>query len=160
MYINKWLFIYSFQQFANQLNLFYRKQIDSNRSKRVIECACTVHTYRIKGREPPTLFGLVDSLQASINFFNTNRHSRNVAKNGWCDSRHNDVSEWVRILERRRDARGEGEWLPPDSESALGAGIPKRGAVGPPTWWCCPGGSESRRLGQSRSESLGATLLL
>lgn len=127
----------------------------------------TVHTLsRPACREAPTLFGLDDSLHAPISFFRMKSVSRNVLKNGWCDSRHNDVNEWFRIFVRRRDARGDGDGLPsPDSESALGAVILKR--VGwcsaewtwPVGWWF-GGGSESRRLGQSRSESLGATLLL
>lgn len=80
--------------------------------------------YRPVCLEAPTLFGLDDSLHAPINFFRINKHSRNVVKNGWCDSRHSDVNEWLRIFVRRLDARGDGEWLPPDSESALGAVTP------------------------------------
>lgn len=48
-------------------------------------------------REAPTLRGLEDSLQASINFLRMNKHSRNVEKNGWWESKQRDVSEWLRI---------------------------------------------------------------
>lgn len=69
----------------------------------------------------------------------------------------------MRTLERRRNALGDGEWLPPDSESPLGAGIPSRG--GPPVadelcivvGMVAVGVSESRRL---NSESLGAAFPL
>ena len=46
--------------------------------------------------EAPTRRGDVFSLQASISFFNMNRHSRNIEKKGWCDSKHRDVREWFR----------------------------------------------------------------
>jgi hypothetical protein len=59
----------------------------------------------------------------------------------------------------RRLARGEGEWEPPLSESFPGADKPRRGPGGGGTGctgWC----SDSRLLEeQSRSESLGATVL-
>ncbi len=57
---------------------------------------------------------------------------------------------------RLRLALGEGEWLPPLSESLEGAVTPSRGVGMVPG----PVVSESLRLGQSRSESLGPTLLL
>lgn len=57
---------------------------------------------------------------------------------------------------RLRLALGEGDKLPPLSESLEGPVTPKRGAG--KTWR--PGVSESLRLGQSFSESLGPTLLL
>lgn len=67
---------------------------------------------------------------------------------------------------RRRGERGDGEGLPsPDSESAFGTVIPSRGVeckgiYDPGTLGRFDNVSESRRLGQSRSESLGAILLL
>ena len=48
--------------------------------------------------EAPTLLGLVFSLQPSINFFNMNKISRNVEKNGWWLSRHKEVKEWFLTL--------------------------------------------------------------
>lgn len=136
----------------------------------------TVQTLSLAGcLEAPTRFGLDDSLHASISFFRMYKHSRNVEKNGWCDRMQREVSEWFRILLRLREARGDGEWLPPDSESADGPVTPSRGGcciwpppacccccccVDVPVPCCCDGGSESRLLEQSRSESLGATLLL
>lgn len=120
-----------------------------------------LENYRGVCRDAPTLFGLDASLHASMIFFKMNKHSRNFEKNGWCDNKHNDVNEWLRTFVRRLVALGDDEWLPPDSESALGAVIPSRGGCWTdgcgPNW---PGGSEPRRLGQSRSESLGAILLL
>lgn len=129
----------------------------------------TVHTLsRLIFCEAPTRFGDDDSLQASMSFFNMNRHSRNVVKNGWCEMMQSEVNDWLRSLVRLREARGDGEWLPPDSESADGAIRPSLGTeeIGcpppPPFGWCawkrC--WSESRRDVSSRSESLGATLLL
>jgi hypothetical protein len=106
--------------------------------------------------DPPTRLGLEDSLQASISFFKMNKHSRNMVKKGWWERRHNEVREWLRTLCRRRLALGEGEWLPPLSESFDGAVTPNLGVgvvLGPAV-------SESLRLGQSFSESLGPTLLL
>lgn len=63
---------------------------------------------------------------------------------------------------RRRDERGDGHELPPDSESLV---TPNRGVLCstvyvPGTCGRVEAASESRRLEQSRSESLGATLLL
>lgn len=63
---------------------------------------------------------------------------------------------------RRRDERGDGHELPPDSESLV---TPNRGVLCstvyvPVTCGRVEAASESRRLEQSRSESLGATLLL
>lgn len=130
--------------------------------------------------EPPTLLGLDDSLQASMSFFSINKHSRNNVKNGWCDKRQRDVNEWLRILWkwgkyyirviykcgrngpftcRLRLALGEGEWLPPLSESLAGAVTPSLGGctTGMLLVWTV---SESLLLGQSLSESLGPILLL
>uniref|UniRef100_A0A182QNJ5 Uncharacterized protein n=1 Tax=Anopheles farauti TaxID=69004 RepID=A0A182QNJ5_9DIPT len=81
---------------------------------------------RTDGRAAPTRFGLHDSLQASISRFRMNRHSRKIDRNGWCERMHSEVSEWLRIFERLREARGEGEWLPPDSESPDGPTTPSR----------------------------------
>lgn len=137
----------------------------NHRISEAVENSWNQEAYRVLNRDAPTLFGLDDSLHASTNFFKMKSVSRNVLKNGWCDSRHSEVNEWFRILVRRRNARGEGVGLPsPDSESALGAVMLNR-----VDWWvwafparnCWLGaGSESRRLVQSRSESLGTKLPL
>lgn len=134
-------------------------------------------------RDAPRRSGDEFSWQASINFFKTTRHSRNNVKNGWCDNRHSDVKQWFLNLCKmihisllficftswfefapiKNDSKlaclflpalGEGGCDPPLSES--GAGLVDNPA---------PGGHFGRLSGsrcpleQSRSESLGATVL-
>lgn len=61
----------------------------------------------------------------------------------------------MRFTCRLREARGDGEWLPPLSLSPLGAVIPNLGALG-----ICEVSESLLLLGQSFSESLGPIALL
>lgn len=49
-------------------------------------------------REAPTFWGEKLSLHASMIFFKTKRHSRNIEKNGWCEMMQSEVKEWLRTL--------------------------------------------------------------
>jgi len=57
-----------------------------------------VQTHLLVCREAPTFCGEKLSLHASMIFFRTKRHSRNIEKNGWCEIIHSEVKEWLRTL--------------------------------------------------------------
>ena len=87
-------------------------------------------------------FGDDESLHASMSFFNMNKHSRNVDKNGWCDSIQSEVNDWFRAF-GLREALGDGEQLP-ISDSESGPIMPNLGAVyDDVTKWCSGSRSES-----------------
>lgn len=52
-------------------------------------------------REAPTFCGEKLSLHASMIFFKTKRHSRNIERNGWCEMMQSEVKEWLRTLCRK-----------------------------------------------------------
>lgn len=81
-----------------------------------------------------------------------NKHSRNDEKNGWWDSKQREVNEWFRILCLLRLVLGEGDRLPPLSESLLTDVTTNR------DWGVKFKASESLLL--SLSESLGPTFPL
>lgn len=64
--------------------------------------------YLLACLEAPTFWGNEFSLHASMIFFNTNKHSRNIVKKGWCDMMHSDVSEWFLFFCWKRDTK---QWL-------------------------------------------------
>lgn len=57
-----------------------------------------IRTHLLVCREAPTFCGEKLSLHASMIFFRTKRHSRNIEKNGWCEIMHSEVKEWLRTL--------------------------------------------------------------